>query len=101
MKNIKIDNNYDAIVIGSGLGGLFASAKLSKEGKRVLLRRDLGSPPAIGIEDGAIQLHVHCAEFNDTCVGELRTMHVSLSSAQCTWSSTTRASVHLGSISRL
>lgn len=29
--------NYDVIVIGAGLGGLIAGAKLSKEGKRVLL----------------------------------------------------------------
>ncbi len=29
--------NYDAIVIGAGLGGLTAGAKLSKEGKKVLL----------------------------------------------------------------
>ncbi len=29
--------NYDAIVIGGGLGGLTAGAKLSKEGKKVLL----------------------------------------------------------------
>jgi phytoene dehydrogenase-like protein len=28
---------YDAIIIGSGLAGLAAGAKLSKEGKRVLL----------------------------------------------------------------
>lgn len=28
---------YDAIVIGAGLGGLFAGAKLAKEGKKVLL----------------------------------------------------------------
>jgi len=30
-------NNYDVIIIGGGLGGLTAGAKLSKEGKRVLL----------------------------------------------------------------
>ncbi len=29
--------NYDVIIIGSGLGGLTAGAKLSKEGKKVLL----------------------------------------------------------------
>ena len=29
--------NYDAIIIGAGLGGLTAGAKLSKEGKKVLL----------------------------------------------------------------
>ncbi len=29
--------NYDAIVIGAGLGGLFAGAKLAKEGYKVLL----------------------------------------------------------------
>ena len=30
-------DDYDAIIIGSGLGGLVAGAKLAKEGKRVLL----------------------------------------------------------------
>lgn len=29
--------NYDVIVIGGGLGGLSAGAKLAKEGKKVLL----------------------------------------------------------------
>ncbi len=29
--------NYDAIIIGGGLGGLFSGAKLSKEGKKILL----------------------------------------------------------------
>ena len=29
--------NYDAIVIGAGLGGLTAGAQLAKEGKKVLL----------------------------------------------------------------
>ncbi|MDA3892939.1 MAG: NAD(P)/FAD-dependent oxidoreductase [Salinivirgaceae bacterium] len=29
--------NYDIIVIGAGLGGLFAAAKLAKEGKKVLV----------------------------------------------------------------
>ena len=28
---------YDVIIIGSGLGGLAAGAKLAKEGKKVLL----------------------------------------------------------------
>jgi len=28
---------YDAIIIGAGLGGLTAGAKLAKEGKKVLL----------------------------------------------------------------
>ena len=28
---------YDAIIIGAGLGGLAAGAKLAKEGKKVLL----------------------------------------------------------------
>ena len=32
-----VDNSYDAIVIGSGLGGLSAAAKLSKGGKKVLV----------------------------------------------------------------
>ncbi len=30
-------NNFDAIIIGGGLGGLISGAKLSKEGKKVLL----------------------------------------------------------------
>lgn len=30
-------SNYDVIVAGGGIGGLFAAAKLSKEGKKVLL----------------------------------------------------------------
>ncbi len=30
-------NDYDVVVIGAGLGGLFAGAKLAKEGKRVLV----------------------------------------------------------------
>jgi len=29
--------NYDVIIIGAGLGGLTAGAKLAKEGKKVLL----------------------------------------------------------------
>jgi all-trans-retinol 13,14-reductase len=29
--------NYDVIIIGGGLGGLTAGAKLAKEGKKVLL----------------------------------------------------------------
>ena len=29
--------NYDAIIIGAGLGGLTAGAKLSKKGRKVLL----------------------------------------------------------------
>ena len=33
----KIDNNYDAIIIGSGMGSLTCAALLSKEGKKVLV----------------------------------------------------------------
>src|SRR5580698_3391279 len=36
-KQEKITGNYDAIVIGSGLGGLSTAAFLSKEGKKVLV----------------------------------------------------------------
>jgi phytoene dehydrogenase-like protein len=32
-----INNNYDVIIIGAGLGGLTAGAKLAKEGRKVLL----------------------------------------------------------------
>lgn len=31
------ENNYDVVIIGGGLGGLVSGAKLSKEGKKVLL----------------------------------------------------------------
>ena len=33
----KIDENYDAIIIGSGIGSLSTAALLSKEGKKVLV----------------------------------------------------------------
>jgi len=32
-----IDNTYDAIIVGAGLGGLSAAAKLAKSGKRVIV----------------------------------------------------------------
>jgi len=36
-RNIDFEDNYDAIVIGSGMGSLTAAALLSKEGKKVLV----------------------------------------------------------------
>ena len=36
-KQIKLKNNYDAILIGSGMGSLTAGALLAKEGKQVLI----------------------------------------------------------------
>src|SRR5579862_1322172 len=36
-KQEKITGNYDAIIIGSGLGGLSTAAFLAKEGKKVLV----------------------------------------------------------------
>ena len=35
---------YDIIIIGSGLGGLIAGAKLTKEGKKVLLVEQHSKP---------------------------------------------------------
>lgn len=37
MSEIMIKNSYDVIIIGGGLGGLTAGAKLAREGKHVLL----------------------------------------------------------------
>lgn len=37
LKKSKLDNNYDAIIVGSGIGGLTAGAILSKEGKKVAI----------------------------------------------------------------
>lgn len=36
-KQIKIDNHYDAIIIGSGIGSLTSGALLAREGKKVLI----------------------------------------------------------------
>ena len=36
-KKNNLEDNYDVIVIGSGMGGLTAAALLSKEGKKVLV----------------------------------------------------------------
>ena len=36
-RKIDFEDNYDAIIIGSGMGSLTAAALLSKEGKKVLV----------------------------------------------------------------
>ena len=37
MQTAEINKQYDVIVIGAGIGGLFAAAKLAREGKKVLV----------------------------------------------------------------
>ncbi len=44
MKEEKNNKMFDVIVIGAGIGGLFAAAKLSKEGKKVLILEQHTSP---------------------------------------------------------
>ena len=36
-RKVKLEDNYDAIIIGSGMGSLTTAALLSKEGKKVLV----------------------------------------------------------------
>ena len=39
-KENKVSNNYDVIIIGSGISGLCSAALLSMEGKKVFRRQD-------------------------------------------------------------
>jgi len=52
---------YDVVIIGAGLGGLTAGAKLAKEGKKVLLIIKTTSMPAqffITVFEPARSLHI-------------------------------------------
>ncbi len=53
--------DYDVIVIGAGLGGLTAGAKLAKEGKKVLFFASAWTEPGHGFT-GAIMSGYWCAE---------------------------------------
>jgi phytoene dehydrogenase-like protein len=71
MKNFM---NYDVIVIGAGLGGLTAGAKLAKEGKKVLLieQHDRPGGYATTFTRGDFTLEVGLHEMDGPAPGEMK-----------------------------
>ncbi len=67
MRSMTRDNIYDAIVIGSGLGGLAAALKLSLEGAEVLLleRHNLPGGFATSFVRGRFEFEVSLHELSD------------------------------------
>jgi all-trans-retinol 13,14-reductase len=68
-------NNYDIIVIGTGLGGLIAGAKLSKEGKKVLLIEQHSKPGgcATTFKRGDFTLEVGLHEMDGPSMRDMKT----------------------------
>ncbi len=69
------DMNYDVIVIGGGLGGLTAGAKLAKEGKRVLLLEQHDRPGGCATtfkrKDFTMEVGLH--EMDGLHAGDMKT----------------------------
>jgi all-trans-retinol 13,14-reductase len=67
--------NYDIIVIGAGLGGLTAGAKLSKEGKKVMVieRHDRPGGYATTFQRGDYTLEVGLHEMDGPAPGDMKT----------------------------
>jgi all-trans-retinol 13,14-reductase len=67
--------NYDVIVIGAGLGGLTAGAKLSKEGKKVLVieHHDRPGGYATTFQRGDYTLEVGLHEMDGPASGDMKT----------------------------
>jgi len=66
---------YDVIIIGAGLGGLTAGAKLSKEGKKVLLIEQHSKPGgcATTFKRGKFTLEVGLHEMDGPAPGDMKT----------------------------
>lgn len=66
---------YDIIIIGAGLGGLIAGAKLSKEGKKVLLLEQHNRPGgcATTFKRGDFTLEVGLHEMDGPSPGDMKT----------------------------
>ena len=67
--------NYDIIIIGAGLGGLTAGAKLSREGKKVLLieQHDRPGGYATTFKRGDFILEVGLHEMYGPAPGDVKT----------------------------
>ncbi len=67
--------NYDVIIIGAGLGGLTAGAKLSREGKKVLLLEQHSQPGgcATTFKRGAFTLEVGLHEMDGPVPRDIKT----------------------------
>ena len=67
--------NFDVIVIGAGLGGLTAGAKLSKEGKKVLVieHHDRPGGYATTFQRGDYTLEVGLHEMDGPAAGDMKT----------------------------
>jgi all-trans-retinol 13,14-reductase len=72
-ENLPVD--YDVIVIGAGLGGLTAGAKLSKEGKKVLVieRHDRPGGYATTFQRGDYTMEVGLHEMDGPAPGDMKT----------------------------
>jgi len=68
-------NNYDIIVIGTGLGGLTAGAKLAKEGKKVLLIEQHSKPGgcATTFKRGDFTMEVGLHEMDGPSMHDMKT----------------------------
>lgn len=66
---------YDIIIIGAGLGGLIAGAKLSREGKKVLLieQHDRPGGYATTFKRGVFTLEVGLHEMDGPMPGDMKT----------------------------
>ena len=66
---------YDIIIIGAGLGGLTAGAKLSKEGKKVLLIEQHSCPGgcATTFRRGDLTFEVGLHEMDGLSPGDMKT----------------------------
>ncbi|MDX1284712.1 MAG: NAD(P)-binding protein, partial [Draconibacterium sp.] len=73
IRNLKM--KYDVIVIGSGLGGLVAGAKLSKSGKKVLLIEQHSIPGgcATSFQRGDFTMEVGLHEMDGLHKKDLKT----------------------------
>ena len=67
--------NYDVIIIGAGLGGLTAGAKLAREGKKVLLieQHDRAGGYATTFKRGDFILEVGLHEMYGPSPGDMTT----------------------------
>ncbi len=70
-----IEQHHDVVIIGAGLGGLIAGAKLAREGKKVLVieQHDRPGGYATTFQRGDYTLEVGLHEMDGPAPGDIKT----------------------------